>query len=103
MSVSEDDVRRRIANLLEAGLATQLEPFPATEKEFAEITAELRAHDANDVVAKLTIGGFINHPYGPENWRCKECIYYLPVRKWCDLPELAVPVEPDWYCRLWRM
>lgn len=25
------------------------------------------------------------------------------VFKWCDLPELAVPVEPDWYCKPWRI
>jgi hypothetical protein len=35
--------------------------------------------------------------------RCQECMYYLVHRKWCDLPELFVPVEPDWYCRLWRI
>ncbi len=32
-----------------------------------------------------------------------ECIYYLPHRKWCDLPELPVPVEPQWWCRLWKL
>jgi hypothetical protein len=23
--------------------------------------------------------------------------------RWCDLPELAVKVEPDWWCRPWRI
>jgi hypothetical protein len=97
------ELRRQIADLLASGLDTQVEPFPETEKEFAELAAQLRALDAADVMAKLVIGGFMDHPYGPDNWRCADCIYYLARRKWCDLPELAVPVEADWYCRLWRM
>lgn len=96
-------LRKKIADLMAAGLQTQVEPFPPTEKEFGEIVARLRQLDPEDLKGKLVIGGFIGHPYGAENWRCADCIYYLANRKWCDLPELAVPVEPDWYCRLWRM
>jgi hypothetical protein len=99
----DPELRARITEMLAAGLATQVEPFPPTEKEFADIAAQLRSLPANDVEQKLVIGGFMNHPYGPDNWRCADCIYYLANRKWCDLPELAVPVEADWYCRLWRM
>jgi hypothetical protein len=94
---------KKIADLLASGLQTEVEPFPPTEKEFAQIAAELRTLDPNDLKSKLVIGGFMDHPYGPDNWRCADCIYYLANRKWCDLPELALPVEPDWYCRLWRM
>lgn len=96
-------LRKMIADLLAAGLDTQVEPFPTTEKEFADIAVQLRALDRDDIKGRLVIGGFIDHPYGPDNWRCADCIYYLANRKWCDLPELAVPVEADWYCRLWRM
>ena len=96
-------LRKKIAELMAKGLKTDVEPFPATEKEFAEIARRLRELPAEDIEGKLVIGGFIDHPYGPENWRCADCIYYLANRRWCDLPELAVPVEPDWYCRLWRM
>jgi hypothetical protein len=94
---------KTISRMLASGLKTDVEPFPPTEKEFAEIQAQLRALPPADLKSKLVIGGFMNHPYGPDNWRCADCIYYLANRKWCDLPELAVPVEPDWYCRLWRM
>jgi len=94
---------KNIAELLASGLETQVEPFPPTEKEFAQIQEELRALPPHDIKSRLVIGGFLDHPYGPENWRCADCIYYLANRQWCDLPELAVPVEPDWYCRLWRM
>lgn len=96
-------LRQEIAELLANGLETQVEPFPPTEKEFAEVAAQVRALDPKDLKGKLVIAGFLDRPYGPENWRCADCIYYLANRRWCDLPELAVPVEPDWYCRLWRM
>lgn len=104
MSTGDDPkLRARIEQLLADGLETQVEPFPPTEKEFAQVTAELRALAPDDVRSKLILSGFMDHPYGPENWRCADCIYYLANRRWCDLPELALPVEPDWYCRLWRM
>jgi hypothetical protein len=92
-----------IADLLDAGLETKVEPFPETEKEFAALLVELRKLAPDDLKGKLVISGFLDHPYGPDKLRCMECIYFLVNRKWCDLPELSVPVEPDWYCRLWRM
>lgn len=98
-----DKTLEAISELLDSGLETQVEPFPETEKEFAEIINELRTLDPNDLTGKLVIGGFLDHPYGPDKLRCMECINFLVNRRWCDLPELAVPVEPDWYCRLWRI
>jgi len=104
MSVSEtDEVLDKITKLLAGGLKTQTEPFPESEKEFGAILNELRVLQPTDLESKLTIAGFINHPYGEEKYRCMECMYYLVHRKWCDLPELAVPVEPEWWCRLWRI
>jgi hypothetical protein len=97
------ETRLRIAEMLEAGLETEVEPFPETEKEFAEIVGKLRALDPNDLEGKLVIGGFLDHAWGPEKWRCMECINFLVNRKWCDLPELSLPVEPEWYCKLWRI
>ncbi|MFM9860684.1 hypothetical protein RUR49_19690 [Pseudoxanthobacter sp. M-2] len=98
-----DQVLARIAELLASGLETMTEPFPETEKEFSQILRELRELPAGDLEQKLVIGGFVDHPYGEEEQRCLECMYYLVHRKWCDLPELAVPVEPHWWCRLWRI
>lgn len=92
-----------IAAMLAGGLETQVEPFPETEREFADILTQLRQLDPEDLKGKLVIGGFLDHPYGPDKQRCMECMYYLVHRKWCDLPELAVPVEPEWWCRLWRI
>jgi hypothetical protein len=105
MSTAEKDaeVLAKIAKLLRDGLQTQTEPFPETDKEFAAILVELRHEAKDDLVKKLVISGFTDKPYGPDQQRCMECMYFLVHRKWCDLPELAVPVEPDWWCRLWRI
>ena len=92
-----------IATLLASGLETEVEPFPETDKEFADILTQLRQLDPSDLKSKLVVGGFLDHPYGPERQRCMECMYYLVHRQWCDLPELSVPVEPEWWCRLWRI
>ncbi len=97
------DLLSEITEMLDKGLETQVAPFPETEKQFADILLELRQLDPNDLKAKLIIGGFVDHPWGPDQQRCMECMYYLVHRKWCDLPELSVPVEPDWWCRLWRI
>jgi hypothetical protein len=103
MKPDRDDLLKTIATMLANGLATQVEPFPETEKEFTDILAELRALAPDDLEQKLVIGGFVDHPHGPERRRCMECMYYLVHRRWCDLPELSVPVEPEWWCRLWRV
>jgi len=98
-----ETVLKEIAEMLEEGLETQLEPFPETAVEFARILDELRALEPDDLKGRLVIGGFADKPYGPDEMRCQECIYFLVHRKWCDLPELSVPVEPNWYCRLWKI
>ena len=103
MSEDHQELLESMRRMLATGLETTVEPFPSTEKEFFRIAEALRALAPDDIKGKLVIAGFLDHPYGPENWKCADCIYYLANRKWCDLPELAVPVEPDWYCRLWRM
>ena len=105
MSVNGKDeaLLKIISDMMSAGLETQTEPFPETEKEFGGILAELRYLAPHDLKSKLVISGFVDHPYGPDQQRCLECMYYLVHRKWCDLPELAVPVEPNWWCRLWRI
>lgn len=99
----ENALRERIGKLLAGGLATTTAPFPEDNHQFAAILASLQHLDPTDLKAKLVLSGFTDHPYGEDKMRCQECIYYLVHRRWCDLPELAVPVEPDWWCRLWRI
>ena len=104
MSISDDDrLRSQIGAMMAAGLKTQTEPFPETDKEFGQLLAQVRELAPDDLAGKLVLTGFVDKPYGPDQMRCQECMYYLVHRKWCDLPELAVPVEPDWWCRLWRI
>ena len=104
MSISDDDrLRSQIGAMMAAGLKTQTEPFPATDKEFGQLLAQVRELAPDDLAGKLVLTGFVDKPYGPDQMRCQECMYYLVHRKWCDLPELAVPVEADWWCRLWRI
>ena len=102
-SEQESALRDRIGQMMAAGLITQTEPFPETDREFGKLLAEVRELPPDDLKAKLVITGFVDKPYGPDRMRCQECMYYLVHRKWCDLPELAVPVEPEWWCRLWRI
>lgn len=103
-SDDQDGLLRRMSELMKDGLETQTEPFPETEKEFAAILDELRALPPADLVErKMVVAGFVDRPYGPDQQRCMECMYYLVHRRWCDLPELDLPVEPDWWCRLWRI
>ncbi|QBB72759.1 hypothetical protein ELE36_18015 [Pseudolysobacter antarcticus] len=91
--------------MLEGGLKTTVEPFPETQVEFQRILDELALLDHNDLTTRLQVGGFLREPkeIAGVMQRCQECIYYLPHRKWCDLPELPVPVEPNWWCRLWKV
>ena len=96
-------VLEQIREMLSNGLSTQTEPFPEDATHFAQILDELRALEPDDLEGRLVIGGFTDYPYGPDKMRCQECIYFLVHRKWCDLPELSVPVEPDWWCRLWKI
>lgn len=100
---SDLETLRKMTLMMEQGLETQTEPFPETDREFAQILDELRPLSEDDLEGKMVISGFVDHPYGPDEQRCLECMYYLVHRKWCDLPELAVPVEPNWWCRLWRI
>ena len=104
MSTTEDDrLRDQIGAMMAAGLKTETEPFPETDKEFGLLLNEVRELAPGDLKGKLILTGFVDKPYGPDQMRCQECMYYLVHRKWCDLPELAVPVEADWWCRLWRI
>jgi hypothetical protein len=103
LSGHENALRERIERMMADGLKTQTEPFPEDNHQFAALLTALRDLDPDDLQAKLVLSGFVNHPYGEDSMRCQECMYYLVHRKWCDLPELAVPVEPDWFCRLWRI
>jgi len=85
------------------GLKTMVEPFPETDREFAKILDRLRRMSTDQLREKLIESGWLLKPYGEDHMRCQECMYYLVHRRWCDLPELNLPAEPDWWCHLWRI
>jgi len=99
----DDDLRDKIGSIMADGLKTQTEPFPEDNHQFELVLKDLRKQEPDDLIQKLVISGFVDKPYGEDEQRCLECMYYLVHRKWCDLPELAVPVEAEWWCRLWRI
>lgn len=99
----EASLRGRIAQILANGLVTQTEPYPEDRLAFERLLAAIRDLPPDDLEGKLVLSGFADKPYGPDQMRCHECMYYLVHRKWCDLPEMSMPVEPQWWCRLWRI
>lgn len=98
-----DTLIQMIEDLFAEGLRTQLDPFPETDREFSKILDELRELNVNDLRQKLVISGWKLSPHGEDEMRCQECMYFLVHKRWCDLPELDLPAEPEWWCRLWRI
>ena len=105
MALGDDHIRREeIRSLLASGLRTEIYPRADTHDEVQAIVAHARAADG-DLMAKLVIGGFTLTPVthtGVEQ-SCETCMYYKVHRRYCELPELELPVEPAWSCRLWRI
>ena len=98
-----DTLLRMIEDMFTEGLKTQLEPFPETDREFSKLLDDLRELDVNDLRQKLIISGWKLSPHGEDEMRCQECMYFLVHKRWCDLPELDLPAELEWWCRLWRI
>lgn len=104
-AVADDDtVREEISRMLSGGLQTEAFPRSDTPEQIQEVIARLRASDGS-LKSKLVIGGVtletIEH--GGMEQPCETCMYYQVHRKYCVLPELDIPVEPEWSCRLWRI
>ncbi len=83
------------------GLRRRPSHFPEDSDKFNEIVRKLQDIPKDDVERKLVVSGFLDHPV--EEMRCLECMYYLPHRQWCNLPEIDLPAKQDWWCRLWRI
>lgn len=96
-------LRERIRSLLSRGLRTTVEPIPKDNLEFDAILQELHGLADDQLEEKLTLSGFAERPYGKDQQRCSDCMYYSVHRRWCVLPPISLPVEPDWWCRLWRI
>jgi hypothetical protein len=104
-SAEDDALRDRIAALLKGGLETEVFPRAETSEMVNEIVARLKTEAGDDLERKLVIAGFTDHVVEADGIEqpCETCMYYLVHRRFCELPELMLPVEPDWSCRLWRI
>lgn len=104
-SKQDDELRRQIAELLAGGLETEVFPRAETSDMVNEFTSRLRAEAGDNLEKKLKIGGFTDYMIEVDDIEqpCETCMYYLVHRKYCELPELDLPVEAEWSCRLWRI
>lgn len=98
-----DQLMQMIEDAFADGLKTEVEPFPETDREFGQLLDILRPMSADQLREKLIVSGWLLEPYGEDQMRCQECMYYLVHKRWCDLPELDLPAKADWWCRLWRI
>ena len=103
--MDDDETRATIAEMLASGLETEVWPRAGTSEEVNEIVARLQVEAGQDLEKKLVIAGFTDHTIEADEIEqpCETCMYYKVHAKFCELPELMVPVEPDWSCRLWRI
>ena len=77
------------------------------------MSSEMNATDAiierinatDDVEQKVEIAGLKREPFteGEMKQACATCIYFHPNHAHCSLPALNFPVNPEWWCRLWRL
>ncbi|MDJ0942222.1 MAG: hypothetical protein QNJ30_02070 [Kiloniellales bacterium] len=105
-TTAEDEaLRDEIAAKLKSGLETEVWPRAETSEMVNEVVARLRREAGEDLTAKLVIAGVTGHPIEADDIEqpCETCMYYLVHRGFCELPELMIPVAPEWSCRLWRI
>ncbi|MFZ5541478.1 MAG: hypothetical protein ACOY5V_17245 [Pseudomonadota bacterium] len=100
--------REDIAAALKRGLATDWQARAYEDADVRRVVAALQALPADALERKLRTAGFTLEPYAhpdaPEiEQACRTCMYYESHRRYCNLPELKLGVEPEWSCILWRI
>jgi len=109
MSEAELSAQREAArSALAGGLQTLWQHRAYEDAEVRAAVAALQALAPDRLEDKLRLAGFTLQPYvGAEDpeieQACRTCMYYEAHRKYCDLPELRLGVEPEWSCVLWRV
>lgn len=100
-----ETLRQQLEALLKGGLQTEIEPRAYSHEQVLEVVARLQSIDQADHANKLIVAGFTLIPYGDEDdeQACETCMYYKTHQQFCELPELMLPVKPEWSCRLWRI
>jgi hypothetical protein len=104
MGGEADATRERIIALLSSGLDTEAFPRADSHEQVQAIVRRLLEGPENLetklVVAGLTLAPVVHHEVTQS---CRSCMYYLIRRRHCAQPELDLPVDPEWSCRLWRI
>ncbi len=102
--MDDDKKRENIRALLSDQLKTEVFPRADTADEVNRVVGRLQ-EVRGDLVRRLIIGGVTAAPvvHGDIDQACETCMYFLVHRRYCELPELDIPVEPNWSCRLWRI
>lgn len=104
--MDDDALREKLGKMLADGLKTDWETRAYDSQQVAAVINKLQHLEKDDWEQKLVITGFTLEPYGDDpdiSQSCETCMYYLKHRKYCELPELDCPVEPEWSCILWRI
>ena len=104
-SAEDDRLRGEIAAMLRDGLETEAWPRAETSEMVNRIVGRLQGEAKDDLRAKLVVAGVTDHTVEADEIEqpCETCMYFLVHRHFCELPELMIPVEPRWSCRLWRI
>jgi hypothetical protein len=107
--MSDDLLRAHIDRLLADGLPTEWRRRAYAADEVVAVCRHLQDLRPDDVESKLVMAGFTASSYvDPDDadgieQSCATCMYFERHRKFCALPELMLPAEPQWSCILWRI
>jgi hypothetical protein len=63
-----------------------------------------RLRAARETMEKVAIVGLARQPFaaGEAKEKCGNCGHFLASHEFCDMPDLQLPVDKDWWCLLWR-
>lgn len=100
--------REAAGDALRRGLITDWKQRAYSDADIRRAIEALQALKPDDVLGRLRVAGFTPEPYvGEEDpeieQSCSTCMYYESHRRYCNLPELKLGVEPHWSCVLWRI
>ncbi|MDX8449815.1 hypothetical protein [Mesorhizobium captivum] len=103
-TIDDRQLREIIETLLTRSPEREAFPRADSHDDVLVVIGRLRTA-GNDLSAKLVIAGFTLQTVEHQEIEqaCESCMYYLVHRRFCVLPELDLPVEPEWSCRLWRI
>ena len=104
-SAEDKELRATVTQALQSGLETEIWPRAETSEMVNELIGRLSVKPTPGVIEKLKISGFTDYTIEADEIEqpCETSMYYLTHRRFCNLPELMLPVEPEWSCRLWRI